>query len=116
MRGIKLHFTDKKYLDGLYQDSDFMADIKYLNAYKSTQVDLILFDPITNHNHLDTEIVVLSKVSRAIKRIFFPDSRHNIKLLNSVLNEQKGGLTHDKDVIINSTDIQITNFEIRVSR
>jgi hypothetical protein len=71
MRAIKLQFTDRKYLAGLLADGEFMANITYLNPYKLDDLNIALFDPITQHNALDTEIVVLSKFARAIKKIFF---------------------------------------------
>lgn len=115
MRGIKLCFTDKKYLDALESDPNFMTDINYLNPYRNGNLNLILFDPIAQHNHLDSEVVVLSKVARAIKRLFFSNTNYNVEFLNPILNEQKGGLVHNTDRIIDSTDIQITNFNITVN-
>jgi len=106
MRAIKLHFTDKIYLDKLLVDKDFNQEINYLNPKRTTDVDLILFDPIPQHNYLDTEIVILSIFSRAVKKDFFADTASNIEFLSPFVNTQKGGLHHNGHHIMDSTDIQ----------
>ncbi|HAF29441.1 MAG TPA: hypothetical protein DCG75_10380 [Bacteroidales bacterium] len=114
MRAVKLQFTDKKYLDGLLNDNNFSANIKYLSPIRLNDVNLVLFDPITEHNALDSEVVILSKFARAIKSLFFPNTAYNVELLNPVLNQQKGGLIHNTERIIDSTDIQITDFTFTI--
>ncbi len=114
MRAIKLQFTDKKYLDGLLNDAEFAANINYLNPYRLNDLNLALFDPITQHNALDSEVVILSKFARAIKNLFFPNTPHNIEFMNPIINQQKGGLIHNTERIIDSTDIQITDFSFTI--
>lgn len=106
MRAIKLHFTDKIYLDKLLGDKNFSLEINYLNPKRTTDLDLILFDPIPHHNYLDTEIVILSNFSRAIKNQFFAGTEFNIEFLSPFVNTQKGGLHHNGHRIIDTTDIQ----------
>jgi hypothetical protein len=114
MRAIKLQFTDKKYLAGLLNDDAFVANINYLNPYKLNDLNLVLFDPITQHNALDSEVVILSKFARGIKNLFFQDTPYNIEFLNPIINQQKGGLVHNNQRIIESTDIQITDFRFTI--
>lgn len=114
MRAIKLQFTDKKYLDGLLNDNDFLANINYLSPNRLNDLNLVLFDPITQNNALDTEVVILSKFARAIKNLFFQNTPYNIEFLNPILNQQKGGLIHNTERIIDSTDIQITDFTFTI--
>ncbi len=114
MRAIKLHFTNKIYLDKLLVDNDFNQEINYLNPKKTTEVDLILFDPIPQHNYLDTEIVILSIFSRAVKKHFFANTEFNIEFLSPFVNTQKGGLHHNGLRIIDTTDIQFAEIVITV--
>ena len=114
MRVVKLHFTDKKYLDGLLNDNDFLVNINYLSPYRLNDLNLVLFDPITEHNALDSEVVILSKFVNVIKNLFFPDTAYKVELLNPILNQQKGGLIHNTERIIDSTDIQITDFTFTI--
>ncbi len=61
MRAIKLHFPDQNHLTTLLNDQQFQMNINYLNPYRLDNNNIVLFDPITQHNALDTEIVILSK-------------------------------------------------------
>ena len=114
MRAIKLKFIDKRCLDGLLNNAEFVANINYLNQYRLNDLNIALFDPITQHNALDSEIVILSKFARAIKNLFFLDTEYSIEFLNPIINQQKGGLIHNTERIIESTDIQIIEFSFTI--
>ncbi|WP_291276082.1 hypothetical protein [Flavobacterium sp.] len=106
MRAVKLHFRNDSYLTTLLANDGFKIDINYLSPYKIDNNNIVLFDPVTQHDPLDTEMVVLSKFARAIKNIIFPTTNSNIEFLNPILGQQKGGLVHDRLVIIDSTDLE----------
>jgi hypothetical protein len=108
MRTITLDFAEKKELDVLLKNEEFLREIAYLKPEKLDEKRLILFDPIIQHYPLDSEVVVLTIFSYAIKRILFPDSDFNIEFLNPFANSQKGGLQHNGHIVINSTTIQRT--------
>jgi hypothetical protein len=76
----------------------------------------VLFDPITQNEPLDTEIVILSKFARAIKNILFPNTQHNVEFLNPFLGQQKGGLIHDRTVVIDSTDLERLRINITANQ
>lgn len=116
MRAIKLHFPEQTHLTALLNDRQFLLDINYLNPYSLDSNNLVLFDPVTQHNPLDTEIVILSKFARAIKNIIFPNSQHNVEFLNPFLGQQKGGLIHDSLRVIDSTDIERLSINITVNQ
>jgi hypothetical protein len=114
MRAVKLHFIDGNHLTTLLADNNFQTDIDYLSPYRLDNNNIALFDPVTQHAHLDTEMVVLSKFARAIKNIIFPTTNHNIEFLNPILGQQKGGLVHNDTVIIDSTDLERMSINITV--
>lgn len=107
MRAIKLEFANNVYLDQLINDTSFSKEIQYLNPNRINGTNLVLFDPVPQHDHLDTEAVILSIFARAIKRIIFPNTAFEIEFLNPFVNQQKGGVHHNGTRIITSTDIQI---------
>lgn len=107
MRAIKLEFTDTVYLDQLINDTRFAEEIHYLNPNRINGNNLVLFDPVPQHDYLDTEAVILSIFARAIKRIMFSNTAFEIEFLNPFVNQQKGGVHHNGTRIITSTDIQI---------
>lgn len=107
MRTIKLHFTDNRFVQGLVADNQFMRDIAYMNPYQLDALNIVLTDSVEQHHPLDTEVVVLSVFANAIKRNFFADTAHNIEFLNPFANQQKGGLHHNGERIIDSTDLEL---------
>lgn len=116
MRAIKLHFPDQNHLTTLLNDQQFQMDINYLNPYLLDNNNIVLFDPVTQHNPLDTEIVILSKFARAIKNILFPNTQHNVEFLNPFLGQQKGGLIHDRLRVIDSTDLERLRINITANQ
>ena len=114
MRAVKLHFVDSSHLTTLLANDSFKININYLSPYKIDDNNIVLFDPITEHDPLDTEMVVLSKFARAIKNIIFPDTNSNVEFLHPILGQQKGGLIHDRLVIIDSTDLERMAINITV--
>jgi hypothetical protein len=116
MRAIKLHFPDENHLTTLLNDQQFQMDINYLYPYRLDNNNIVLFDPVTQHNPLDTEIVVLSKFARAIKSILFFDTQHNVEFLNPFLGQQKGGLIHDGIRVIDSTDLERLRINITANQ
>lgn len=115
MRAIKLHFTNPNDLTTLMNDANFCTNIRYLSPNRLDNNNLALFDPVTQHNALDTEIVVLTKFSRAIKNLLFPNTNYGVEFLHPILGEQKGGLVHNGTSIIDSTDIEIINFQFTIN-
>jgi hypothetical protein len=116
MRAVKLHFPNGTILTTLLKDNRFQNDINYLSPYRINDNNIVLFDPVTQHSPLDTEMVVLSKFGRAIKDIIFPTTTHNIEFLHPILGQQKGGLVHNGQVIIDSTDLERTSIKITVQQ
>lgn len=114
MRAIKLHFPNATILTNLLSDETFESEIRYLSPYTIGANNIVLFDPVTSHGPLDTEIVVLSKFARAIKRVVFPQSGYNVELFNPIIGEQKGGLIHNSVRVIDSTDIEIASISITI--
>lgn len=108
MRTITLEFTSEKQLEALLKDQAFLQKIAYFKPKKLDDKRLILFDPIEQHSALDSEVVVLTIFSYAIKRVLFPESDYNIEFISPFANSQKGGLHHNGNKIINSTTIQLT--------
>lgn len=92
-------------MTALLNDQQFQAHINYLNPYLLDNNNIFLFDPVTKHNPLDTEMVILSIFARAIKDILFADTQYNVEFLNPFLGQQQGGLIHDRIKVIDSTDI-----------
>jgi len=115
MRSIKLTFSDEKCIDGLINDKMFMADITYLQPNRLDRLNLALYDPVAGHHQLDTEIVVLNKFARAIKRHFFANTAHDAVFLSNNSQSLKGGLRHDQERKISSTDVQV-DFTIQVKQ
>lgn len=107
MRAIKLHFVDANHLDILLNDQRFMQEIQFLNPNRLDKLNISLSDPILQHWYLDTEVVVLSIFGRAIKRLIFPATNFDIEFKQALTNQLKGGLTHNGNDIIDSTDVQI---------
>lgn len=107
MRTIMLEFVAKHELDQLLSDQEFQKEINYLNPTRMGE-KILLNDPIEQHSSIDSEIVVLSIFSCAIKRILFPSTKYQIEFLNPFANQQKGGLSHNLQIIIESTTIQRT--------
>lgn len=107
MRTIKLHFTDEKYLQGLLADDIFMRAIAYLYPFQLDALNIVLTDSVEQHQPFDTEVVVLSAFASGIKRIFFADTKYDIEFLNPFVNRQKGGLHHNHERIIDSTDLEL---------
>lgn len=114
MRAVKLHFTDGNHLTTLLADTNFQNDINYLSPYRIDNNNIVLFDPVTQHAPLDTEMVVLSKFARAIKNIIFPTTNYNVEFYNPFLGQQKGGLVHDRTVVVDSTDLERMAINITV--
>lgn len=106
MRAIKLHFPNQNHLTTLLNDLQFQMDIGYLKPNRLDNNNIVLYDPVNQHNPLDTEIVILSKFARAIKNILFSNTQHNVEFLNPFLVQQKGGLIHDRTRVIDSTDLE----------
>lgn len=90
----------------MLNDQQFQSDINYLNPYQLDNNNIVLFDPVTQHNPVDTEVVVLSKFASGIKRILFPNTEYGVEFLNPFLGQQKGGLIHNNSRIIDSTDLE----------
>jgi len=107
MRSIKLHFPVAAHLTALLNDQNFQSDIQYLTPTILDNNNIVLYDPVTQHNRIDTELVVLSKFSRGIKRVIFSATEYEIEFLNPFLGMQKGGLVHNSERIIDSTDLEI---------
>jgi hypothetical protein len=107
MRAIKLHFVKPSHLEILLSDNELQTEIKYLNPKKLDTHSIGLYDPILQHYYLDTEMVVLSIFARAIKRLVFSNSNHNIVFLNPYVGQQKGGFAYNNEIIIDSTDIEM---------
>jgi hypothetical protein len=107
MRAIKLHFPDPNHLLVLLNDKAFFSAIRYLSPHRLDDNNLALFDPVTHHAPLETEIVVLSKFARGIKDILFPDQPHEIEFLDARLGNRKGGLRIENTRIIDSTDVEM---------
>jgi hypothetical protein len=108
MRTVTLEFTLEKQLEALLKDQAFLQEIAYFKPKKVDEKRLILCDTIEQHSALDSEVVVLTILSYAIKRILFPESDYNIEFISPFANSQKGGLHHNGNKIINSTTIQLT--------
>src|SRR5687767_4325501 len=106
MRLIKLHFVDPRHLTSLLANAWFARDIAYLHPNRLDDHSIELSDPVEHHDQWDTEIVVLSKFATGIKRIVFPNTHYNLEFLDPVLGRHKGGLRHNGDIIIDSTDLQ----------
>ena len=114
MRAVKLQLIDGNHLTTLLADNNFKIDIDYLSPYRIDNNNIALFDPVTQHTPLDTEMVILSKFARVIKNIIFPSTNHNVEFLNPILEQQKGGLIHNNTVIIDSTDLERMSINITV--
>jgi len=108
MRAIKLHFVNPKHLEILLKDQQLISELQYLNSEILGNDSIGFYDPIEQHGYLDTEAVVLTTFARAIKRILFPETEYNIHFLNPGANMIKGGLTHKNELIIDSTELQIS--------
>ena len=108
MRTVTLEFSTSQELEILLKDEAFLSEIAYLKPEKLDDNKLILYDPAIQHSPLDSEVVVLTIFSYAIKRILFLDSDFNIEFLNPFANSQKVGLHHNGYRVINSTTIQLT--------
>ncbi len=115
MRRVKLHFPDSNHLAVLLRDIRFLDEINYLNYNLLGNNNIVLNDPVTQHYWLDSELVILSIFSRAIQRIIFPTSLNSVEFLNPFLGQQKGGLIHDGQVIIDTTDIDVFGINITES-
>jgi len=113
MRTIKLHFPNPNHLTTLLNNRNFQIEINYLKPSCIDDNNILLFDPIIEHNPLDSEVVVLSMFARAIKRILFPDSANSVEFLFPYVEQQKGGLIHNNIRIIDSTEIE--RFEINTT-
>lgn len=114
MKTIKLHFVDDNHLSTLLEDLTFLADIDYLSPYRIDNNNIIIFDPITQHDSIDTELVVLSKFARAIKKIIFPNTNQNVEFLNPILGELKGGLVHGRREIVKSKVLESQSIKITI--
>ena len=106
MRSIKLHFPNPDHLSTLLNDRSFLIEIDYLKPSCIDNNYILLLDPVIEHSPLDSEVVVLSKFARAIKRILFQDSANSIEFLFPFMEQQKGGLVHNGIRIIDSTEIE----------
>lgn len=102
---IKLSFADKTQLDALLHNQSFFNEISHLTPNRTSDLDLLLTDPVPQHDSLDTEVVVLSMFARAFKRLFFRDTKHEIEFLTPYANALKGGLRHHTERLIVSTDV-----------
>ncbi|MDT0642287.1 hypothetical protein RM553_05515 [Zunongwangia sp. F363] len=109
MNKLNLHFKNKEHLTALLNDTTFSLEIQYLNPERFDDYNLELIDPSEYHQELDTEEVILGKFARAIKRLIFSNSTYPIDYLNTILVYRKNGLTHNKQVIIDSTDFKLDN-------
>jgi hypothetical protein len=105
MNAVKLHFPNPVHLSTLLSDSSFFNAIAYLNPNRLDEYNIELLDSVSNHSRFDSEVVVLSKFASGLKRLLFPASEHSIDFLNPVADQQKGGLRHGTERIIDSTDI-----------
>lgn len=106
MRKIKLTFTDPKHLQVLLQDTNFSSEINYLNPKSLSDNSIGLIDPINEHSSFDTEVVVLTIFARAMKRLIFPESEHDVTFMNPFANTFKSGLVHGSESLLN-VDLQI---------
>jgi len=108
MRQIKLNFVDPNHLSILLQDQGFKSEILYLKPQLLTGGKSIgLTDPIQEHSSFDTEVVVLTIFARAMKRLIFPESEHDVMFMNPFANTFKGGLIlWDTTMVL--VEIQIT--------
>ncbi|MBL7692599.1 MAG: hypothetical protein JNM41_13495 [Flavipsychrobacter sp.] len=107
MRNIKLTFVNSTYLDTLMNDSRFQRWIAYLNPKRLSETSIALYDSVETHSQLDTEVVVLTEFAGAVKRLIFPDTQHQIEFLNPFATQLKGGLHHNGERIISSTDVSL---------
>lgn len=107
MRQIKLDFVDSNHLNTLLQDQVFNSEILYLKPrLLGGGKSIGLTDPILEHSSFDTEVVVLTIFARAMKRLIFPESEHDIMFMNPFANTRKGGL------IRNGTSIALVEIQI----
>jgi hypothetical protein len=107
MRKIKLTFTDPNHLQLLLDDVNFSADINYLTPSRLDNKSIGLTDPIIEHTPFDTEVVVLTIFARAIKRLIFQESEHDVIFMNPFANTFKNGLVHGSTSLLN-VELQIT--------
>lgn len=106
MRTITLEFASSNELEVLLSDQSFIQEITFLNPVKLDYKRLVVSDHIEYQSPLDSEVVVLSIFSRAIKRLLFPNTKYQIEFIIPFVNEQKGGLHHNGYRVISSTVIQ----------
>jgi hypothetical protein len=101
MREITLQFTFIAQLDLLENDHGLSVETQYLNPRRIGNC-MLMFDPIEEHNPIDTEDTVLRIFGSAIKRILFPNTPYNIEFICQFDNHFKQGLTHNGQVILSS--------------
>ncbi len=108
MRQIKLNFVDQNHLKTLLEDQLFTSEIQYLKPQLlSGGKSIGLTDPIPEHSFFDTEVVVLTIFARAMKRLIFLESEHDVIFMNPFANTLKGGLILG-DTTMLLVEIQIT--------
>jgi hypothetical protein len=108
MRQIKLTFVDQNHLNTLLQNELFKSEIHYLKPQiLGGGTSIGLSDPIPEHSSYDTEVVVLTIFARAMKRLIFLESEHEILFMYPFANANKGGLVLGGTTIV-LVEIQIT--------
>jgi hypothetical protein len=110
MRSIKLDFKEKEQLDKLLEDPILRARLGYAEIERKSDISLIIIDPRDRH-FLDTEVEILTDFGVAFKRVFFSNSGHPIEFNNPFVNELKGGIKHNSNMLITSTDILIPSIK-----
>jgi hypothetical protein len=103
MNTIRLHFVSQEHLNELLNDEELTIHLDYLNPSRTGDNFLELTDTVENHNVLDTEVVVLTILAKAIKRVLYPNTESQIEFLNPIANMQKNGLRHKNLIIIDQT-------------
>lgn len=107
MRQLKVHFPDPNHLTMLMNDSHFMARINHFTPFRLDDNYLVLSDSNELNDNYDSEMVILSAFADGIKKILFPKTPYPIEFIDPIPRRMKGGLSHNGERIIDSTDVQL---------